>query len=271
MGTADILRRQGDYPSPSEENSSQRGFFDRLSALARALPQERQRVPVANALDYLNFQQLYGRPPRQGEMETEEISPASYLAGQVSGTNVARGAPGPRFGAITTDSAVLARLLREARKLLPQRILDAIESSPRTAHVTWDPKVRNAYYDLDTSNIGIPSFDRLGDWASRKGALAHELTHFGQDLQGRVTQGPVGAKFTNQAYRDFPRLGQLSEARQAGEVLPSLMAPYSEHYVDIHDSQAFLRSLEEFWPTPPRPVASQVKRSLMRKTLSHED
>jgi hypothetical protein len=87
------------------------GLFDLLSAL-----RERQRVPAANALEYQNFKEMYGREPRQGEVQTELISPMSYLAGQVAGTNVAGGAPGPRFGSLNADDAAMMRLMKSGPK-----------------------------------------------------------------------------------------------------------------------------------------------------------
>jgi len=71
-----------------------------LQPYAAALPKEHQQVPAASALDYSNFKDLYGRPPNVDEISTEEISPLSYLAGQISGTNIAAGAPGPRYGRV---------------------------------------------------------------------------------------------------------------------------------------------------------------------------
>jgi hypothetical protein len=62
--------------------------------------------PAINAEDYLRFKDEYGREPRQGEMPTENIAPASYLAGQVSGSSIAGGVPGPRYGSIITGKKV---------------------------------------------------------------------------------------------------------------------------------------------------------------------
>lgn len=79
---------------------------------------ETQRVPAANALDYYEFKRLYGREPRMGELPTQEISPLAYLAGQIAGTNVAGGVPGPRFGSLMDDET--------------SRLLALLKSGPKT-------------------------------------------------------------------------------------------------------------------------------------------
>lgn len=67
---------------------------------AAKMPIERQEVPAASVLDYVNFKEAAGRPPHRGELAEAPVNPAKHFAGEVSGAQVGGGGPGPRYGTL---------------------------------------------------------------------------------------------------------------------------------------------------------------------------
>lgn len=245
-------------------------------ALSEWLPRERQTVPTANVLDYTKFKELYGRPPRQGELETEAVPPASYIAGQISGTNVAGGVPGPRFGALQYTPGLRKRALEALTKLKPE-VMDFILRHPEM--VTFKPYTSSSggkfagipEAGMSSSTTTKTRFARAPEYPRPSSSniiaevgsnaptevAAHELGHTAMSLAGMEGRGLPGIKLSlemanwmrEKGYhkRNFPE-------EMAADFISNRLFAGETPTVSVFNPKMAREGIERYFPKQPGPI-----------------